>query len=271
MTTATHRLCPACGTDNKSTARLPYSQDSWDLKQCRQCQFVYLENAPAYVALEEEIAWEKTKPEEKARRRKEEPIAHLLNAPLKRFRKHVLKRQKLVDLVNRYAVPGRILDVGCGPGRKLEPLPHHFIPHGIEISKGLAAVAHAAFEPRGGRVVNSDAVSGLVQFPADYFSGIIMCAFLEHETQPGPALAGAFRVLKPGGHLILKVPNYGSWNRRIRQQRWCGFRFPDHVNYFTPKTLRHLLADKGFTLKQFNLFDRLPTSDNMWIVAEKQC
>ena len=269
MSSLTHRLCPLCNTDNASSTRLPYSQSDWDLKQCRTCAFVYLENAPAYVELEEDIAWEKTKPEEKARRRREEPIAHFLNAPIKRFRKHVLKRQKLVALVNRYFASGPILDVGCGPGRKLESLDNRWIPHGIEISKGLAARASAAFEPRGGKVICSDAVGGLAQFPENYFSGIIMCAFLEHETQPGPALAGAHRVLKPGGHLIIKVPNYGSINRQLRGNRWCGFRFPDHVNYFTPATLNRLLHEKGFRIKQFNLLDRLPTSDNMWLVAEK--
>jgi hypothetical protein len=69
--------------------------------------------------------------------------------------------------------------------------------------------------------------------------------------------------------LIVKVPNYASWNRKIRANRWCGFRFPDHVNYFTPHTLKSMLQETGFQIVKFSIFDHLPTSDNMWLVARK--
>lgn len=67
--------------------------------------------------------------------------------------------------------------------------------------------------------------------------------------------------------MILKLPNYASWNRMIRGKRWCGYRFPDHVNYFTPRALRRILELNGFEVAWFRWRDRLPTSDNMWCVA----
>jgi hypothetical protein len=61
----------------------------------------------------------------------------------------------------------------------------------------------------------------------------------------------------------MKTPNYASLNRRIMAMRWSGFRFPDHVNYFTPTTLRELARRAGFTT-HYGLTDINPVSDSLW-------
>jgi hypothetical protein len=76
------------------------------------------------------------------------------------------------------------------------------------------------------------------------------------------------RVMRPGARIIIKVPNYDSWNRRLRGAKWCGFRFPDHVNYFTPETMTRLVKKAGMRVVRFGMGDRMPTSDNMWLVVE---
>ena len=106
-------------------------------------------------------------------------------------------------------------------------------------------------------------------FPQNHFDGILMRAYLEHEYQPAEVLERAWRVLKPAGCLIIKVPNYGCWNRRVRGKKWCGYRFPDHVNYFTPDSLRQMVEEACFKVTKFGLLDRLPTNDNMWMVVRK--
>jgi len=96
-----------------------------------------------------------------------------------------------------------------------------------------------------------------------------MKSYLEHETAPREVLMASRRVMRPGAALIVKVPNFASWNRWLRQGRWCGFRYPDHVNYFTPESLLALLKSTGFGIERFQLRDRWPLSDNQWIVARK--
>ncbi len=76
-------------------------------------------------------------------------------------------------------------------------------------------------------------------------------------------------MLKPGGVAIIKVPNFASVNRRVMGSRWCGFRFPGHVNHFTPASLSTMVADAGLTPVGFDFFDRFPLSDNMWMVVRK--
>ena len=67
----------------------------------------------------------------------------------------------------------------------------------------------------------------------------------------------------------MKLPNFSSWLRVARGAAWSGYRFPDHVNYFTPASLARLLMETGFKVVRFGIPDRLPTSDSMWCVARK--
>ncbi len=264
-------MCAVCGRDNAAESPLPYSQAPWVLKQCAGCGFVYLENPPAYEALEEDFAWEKTSAKEEERRKEKRPAAKAISTAWKRFRQKVLKRDKLMDLVKVHIPGGKVLDIGCGGGGTLDRLPgSDHIPHGIEISKALAAEANERAQKRGGHVVQASALDGAGMFEENSFDGVLMSAFLEHESQPDKLLQALHRILKPGGCVIVKVPNYGSLNRQVRGAEWCGFRFPDHVNYFTPESVTRLSKQCGYDVARFRFQDRLPTSDNLWIVLRKQ-
>ena len=259
--------CPVCGVVNVDAPVLEYSQSPWNLKQCRNCGMVYLENPPSYEQLEEDLAWEKTFVAETAQRRKRNPFLYKLGRLPKAMIQKLFKRDKLLSLASKYMEPGPILDVGCAGGHTLAGFPESYIPYGIEISHELSQRAAQVFGPRGGAVLQSDALTGLKQLPRGDFTGIIMTSFLEHEVHARETLLAAKRVLRSGGKVIIKVPNYSSWNRHLRGERWCGFRFPDHVNYFTPELLRRIVRESGFRVLQFGVLDRLPTSDTMWMVA----
>ena len=230
---------------------------------------VYLENPVEYSALADEMAWEKTYAAEAEARRRRSPVLYRAARAPKAVWQRLLRRDKLVRWARRYFARGPVLDVGCAEGHTLERFPPQFVPYGIEISAKLSRMAQRRFAPRGGRVVHGDALSALRQFDAGFFTGTIMTSFLEHEPEPRAVLAAASRVMRADSCLIVKVPNFASWNRALRGVRWCGFRFPDHVNYFTPKLLTALLAGSGLRVLRFGLFDRFPTSDSMWLVARR--
>ena len=263
------RDCPNCGQDNTQLAPSEFGDQDWPIKACTACQFVYLETAPVYERLSEEFAWEKTSAAETGRRFSEEPIRQSVSKALKALRRRFLKRDKLGWLIRHYLQAGNVLDIGCASGGIMKKLDMIYIPYGVEISKTLAMHAHAVATARGGYVIHDNAVSGLAQFPEAHFTGIVMSAFLEHEVQPRALLSEAFRSLKAGGRCIIKVPNFASLNRIVRGKKWCGFRLPDHVNYFTPANLTAMCQAVGFEIKKFGIADQLPISDNMWIVIQK--
>jgi SAM-dependent methyltransferase len=230
---------------------------------------LYLENPPEYASLKDELAWEKTYAAELAKRRRRNPVLYHLGRALKFVPERLFKRDKLVSWIRRYFAPGPVLDVGCAGGHTLNRLPPEFVPYGIELSEELCRLANERFSLRGGRALAGDALSVLPKFDAGFFAGIIMTAFLEHEPNPRSVLEATIRVMRPGARVIVKVPNYASWNRLTRGKNWCGFRFPEHVNYFAPAQLTRLFTESGYRVKRFGLLERFPTSDNMWMLAER--
>jgi SAM-dependent methyltransferase len=275
------RVCPLLERES-ATAVLPYAPSPWVLRQCLETGFVFLENPPRYESFRHDYAWEVTSRQQAESRREREPLLQALSAGFKALRRKLLHRHRIHDLARaclRDAPPGTVhlLDVGCGWGGLLKdligqlpaPLARRCAPHGIEISAELSRVSAAALEPLGGSCVNDNALEGLARFPAGHFSLVVMSSFLEHEMNPLPLLRRCRERLRPGGRIIVKVPNYASLNRRLRGARWCGFRWPDHVNHFTPRTLRAMVRQAGLEVERMGFLDRHPFSDNMYAVVKR--
>lgn len=261
------RACPLCGADDPAPRR-GYGEAIWRLCECRACGFAYLDRAPDYAALFAAMAWEKTTVAEVERRAQLRPASHRLSR-LTRARMRLLPRKRMPDLVARHAAPGNVVDLGCGTGTQLDGLAPAYVPYGIEISSEAAAAADARFAARGGRAVNLPSIDGLRTFADGYFTAATLRSYLEHELQPRAVLGELRRSLAPGGVALVKVPNYASLNRHVTGRKWCGFRYPDHLNYFTPASLARMAADCGYQA-HFGATDRLPTSDNMYAVLRRR-
>ena len=266
----TSRSCPQCGTSNASGEALRYSYEKWVLKQCGECAFVYLENPPAYEELETDLAWEKIGKERNERVYQRSPVKSWASRTVRMLRTRLVARaDPLIRRVERWFPAGPVVDIGCGRGDKLASLPERFDLVGIEISQEQARQARERLSARGGVVHQMPALECLGRFPVQSLAGIVAHAFLEHEIHPKELLQAAARALSPVGAMIVKVPNYACVNRRVVGAGWCGFRFPGHVNYFTPRTLRRMVEEVGMEVAEFRWVDRIPTSDNMWMVVRR--
>lgn len=261
-----HRGCPLCRRDNSDQQTLDPDFE-WGLTACASCGLVYLQIVPDGQFNEPSRAWQQSWQDEKDRRHAREPVLHRLWAVVTE-RPQWTKRDKLTRFIRRYVGRGRVLDIGCGTGHRAARWPRTVVPYGTDVDAGAIARADKLFQALGGYAVCAPAIEGVARFSDGFFDGVVMRAYLEHETSPLEVLLETRPKLKADGTLIVKVPNYGSVNRRIRGSRWCGYRFPDHVNYFTPRTLTRLLDLGGYSVVQFALYNRLPISDNMWLVAK---
>jgi SAM-dependent methyltransferase len=275
------RFCPLLERETR-THTLDVAPAPWVVRECEETGMVFLENPPGYEPLSDELAWEVTYAREVQARKAAEPTLYAMSTAAKRFRRRVLKRHKVADMATAlvWQSPSpliNLLDLGCGEGDLLgividrldSRLRERCRPHGIEISAELARRSDAALAPLGGRCVHAPAVQGLAGFPDGFFDLIVMSSFLEHEIQPLPLLRQARRALRDGGCVLVKVPNYASWNRTLRGARWCVYRWPDHVNYFTPRTLAAMAEAAGLQVQRMNLLDRFPLSDSLYAVLAR--
>lgn len=258
----------------------PWSQGGWQVVRCGETDLVFLANPPSFEQLSEEFAWEKSSRIERQRRADKRPMLDRLSGLSKSMRRRFAGRRNktthlLQGIVGQRA-KSSVLDIGCGSGHLMLAFTdlmsrkgQTVVPCGLEISKQLAEQARGPIEARGGKVVQSAAVHGLSAWDDGEVDTVMMISYLEHEAQPLAVLREIKRVLKPDGQCLLKVPNFACWNRRIRGRQWCGFRYPDHVNYFTPSTLREACVRGGLQFSQA-WSDRTPLSDNMYAILTAQ-
>jgi len=240
------RDCPACKSE-QSLALEKYSQDEWRVVSCADCDFVYLKNPPGYEALIEDYAWEKTSVQETERRIQTRGVGAIMSKK-SHWRLRLFSFAK--NWKQKYFNEGNVLDIGCGFGGKL--LDTDAVPFGVEISKAQNDQANILMNERGGYSVHAPAVEGVKEFPDEHFDSVLMHSFLEHEESPAELLAEVHRILKPGGKIYVRVPNYSSLNRHFMGSKWCGFRYPDHVNYFTLTHLKNMASKAGYGLKLLN-------------------
>ena len=121
---------------------------------------------------------------------------------------------------------------------------------------------------RGGYCVHASGSEGITGFSEHHFDGVLMHSHLGHEVDVLPILRGAHRCLKPDGRLFLRVPNCASVNRRVFGRKWCGFRYPDHADHFTPESSGNTAAGAGFRVRILNRF-RLPVDDSIHALPAK--
>jgi len=258
----------------------------WVVRRCRETRFVFLENPPGYESLKEDLAWQVTYQRESQQRASAEPIRYTLSRWAKHLRRKVAKRHKVADMTLALAMraaaergdaPAHLVDVGCGWGGLLglvmERMPpalrQRCVPHGVELSTELARLSNQALAPYGGHCEHASAVDGMARFAPGSLDVIVLSSFLEHEIAPLPLLRHCRAALREGGMVLVKVPNHASWNRALRGPRWCGYRWPDHVNYFSPDTLRAMALRAGLDVERLSWRDRLPISDSLYAVLRR--
>ena len=152
--------------------------------------------------------------------------------------------EKLDDL-RRYQSSGRLLDVGCGAGFFLDAARSRgYDVAGVDLSPVPAAFASETF----GLDV---AVGSLYDYraPDGSFDAITIFQTIEHDPEPTALCEQLFRMLAPGGALMVTTPAADGFVARVMGKRWFGYRNVEHVSFFTRDSLRHLLEHTGFEIQ----------------------
>lgn len=166
------------------------------------------------------------------------------------WRVHVLQRAlaDLQRLAPNLPIGGVLLDIGTGQGHSLPELTQRFHPrqiHALDPEPDFAARCDAMRQAAGVPVTLHHAPAERIPLP-DASVDLVLChQTLHHIVDQSTALAEVFRVLKPGGHLLLAESTRAyihSWIIRLL------FRHPMHVQRSAPEFLE-MLREAGFEVK----------------------
>ena len=220
--------------------------------QCRTCNLVQLNPRPT-AASAHLIYPPAYRYYEDPRRSWKRRVQRVVSRILKRDR-----RYPYLDGVK----PGTILDVGCAAGISVYPYGQSgslltlrkmgWQVAGCDIDSASAeAGSRAGLNIRVGKITDID-------FGDARFDVVRFNHSMEHSTSPRRDLSAAFRLLRPGGIVIVSVPNIQSANYSLFGRYWSGLDLPRHFYQFTPATLRKYLDAAGFAVKEEH-FDAIPS------------
>lgn len=148
--------------------------------------------------------------------------------------------------IEKHVNKGKILDIGCAAGFFLDyARSKGWDACGIEISPWAREIAQLQL---GLNIFNKTLKE--LAFPDNHFDVITMYDVLEHTADPLSELQEVFRVLKPGGLLVLNLPNINSLLARINKSNWLKLDPPQHLYHFTPETISRMVNSVGFKVEE---------------------
>lgn len=227
------KSCPLC---HHNDSRPKYKIEDFDIVQCRDCGFVYLnhEIETRDEELNYEMYFESTTLDDYTDDSEDINIqqARLINST------------RLHWVQSRHP-QGRLLDVGCGRGFFLK----HAIDAGYEVEGVELSVSAAQYATEHFNVpVHVSNLEHERAFSNEY-DVITLWHVLEHFHQPVTVLQNLWTMLAPGGTLYVEVPNLNSVKFRLSAPgtRWQGGNHPRyHRSFFTQDTLQRALRHAGY-------------------------
>jgi len=152
------------------------------------------------------------------------------------FERHLKPLERITGPPNHRA----LLDVGCHIGVFVEIAAEHgWDAWGIEPSRWAVEQARQ----RGLNVIWGTLETA--NLPEQGYDVITLWDVIEHLTDPQGAIKQAYRLLRPGGLLVIHTIDIDSMFARVLGRRWPWL-MEMHLFYFSRRTLRTMLEQSGF-------------------------
>src|SRR5580704_3289519 len=228
-----HVACPACGTDAPVPA---FEKFGFSFQRCPECRTIYMSPRPSEAAMADYYAnsenyayWDK----------------HIFSASevTRREKIHKPWLDRVIGYVEHFNVPrGALVEIGPGFGTfaALAAASRAFNRVvAIEPTPEMAAACRA----RGVEVVQKR----IEDAGSEVTAASVACAFevIEHLFDPARFVKAVYRLLAPGGLMVLSCPNGEGFDVAMLRAGSLAVD-AEHVNLFNPVSLRRLVEAAGF-------------------------
>ena len=238
-----HVHCNLCGVDDAETLfrikdKFGVADEPFRIVQCRRCNLVFISPRPSPEEMgkyyPETYSWKESFGGESL-------LTGWVRKAERVYRYHLLRHEvsSVIEVTGKNT--GKVLDVGCGTGDRLNV----FQSHGFQ-SCGVETADSADYAAK---VLKLDVRKGdlfAARFPDQSFDVVTLYHVLEHTHAPLGVCREIRRILKKDGRLVIQVPNMESWQYRVFGPRWAGFDIPRHLYTFGKRTIVQLLETAGF-------------------------
>ncbi|MGI4873704.1 MAG: class I SAM-dependent methyltransferase [Janthinobacterium lividum] len=240
VTTELLTACPVCQAhsfrDKLQVQDKSVSKETFTIVQCQGCGFQFTNprpdaahigryyESPAYVSHNSEATG-------------------LVNRVYKAARFFTMRQKAALITRLNGGRPGHLLDYGCGTGHFLaQAKQRNWHVTGLEPNPSARRDAAARV---GQSILEPEALPAL---PPGSFDVVTLWHVLEHIHALNETLDQLIATLRPGGKLLLAVPNPDSLDAQHYRQDWAAYDVPRHLYHFVPATMRELLTRHGLRL-----------------------
>lgn len=237
--------CPICGYDGNVSSR--FLKNGYNIYRCDDCNLMFVHPQPSRDELlriyDNSYFWRGNK--------------YLkMNKTESRSRNLDNDKQK-INIIKKYKETGRLLDVGCAMGGFLYLARQEgFDVTGVEVS---TFCTNFIKNKLGIEVHNVDLLSA--RLPSGTYDVVTLWDVIEHLRNPVETVNEIHRILRPGGILCFSTGDVNSFYARIMGRFWHLLTPPQHLFYFTPKSIRKMLDRCGFVVNQITHPGKYATCD----------
>jgi Methylase involved in ubiquinone/menaquinone biosynthesis len=163
------------------------------------------------------------------------------------FAKQVKEYRSRATTLRPFTTPESWLDVGTGHGH-FPKVAKELFPDtrfdGLDFSDGINLAEQRGWIHRGyrGHFVE------LAEELSESYDAISMLHYLEHTPEPWRELEAALTTLRPGGHLLIELPDPECGWASVLGRWWIPWLQPQHLHMISIANLRAALTELDFTV-----------------------
>lgn len=233
-------FCPVC--NSQSFSLYMNCQDhfltgeTFNIMECTNCGFRFTNPRPEYKELGR--YYQSTAYISHSNTRK-----GLFNWIYQKVRKYTLAQK--YRMISSLSAGSSILDIGCATGEFLAYMKKKsWITTGIEPDENARKMAVDNHQ------LHVFPESHINTLEEDSFDVITLWHVLEHVSDLKGRMQDLQRLLKPGGIILIAVPNSDSFDATHYKSNWAAYDVPRHLYHFTKESIEKLLKNYGFKLSK---------------------